>query len=173
MTMYIAPLTALTADMMSATPMVYVMEDSFMMTTNSLAMAGSMLRMSAVNALDAGAENLAEICAGVHAQCHNAGEEAVELDEAENGEAGQIEKRAEHAVIYYPDLHYDRGGTEKLNIGRCDKRQGIEAADGQQRTVCTQAALPVYGEKTEGAAVAHTHQSQYNAQETADNNGEN
>ena len=39
-------MTELTADMMSCTPMVKQMADSLMMVTNSLAMAGRMLRMA-------------------------------------------------------------------------------------------------------------------------------
>ena len=74
------------------------------------------LGLAAVDRLDARADDLRQIRAGVERQRHHAGEEPLKADEAEEHEARQNLHAVEQAVVHEPDLHDHRRCAEQLDI---------------------------------------------------------
>ena len=90
------------------------------------------LRLAGVDALDTGADDLAEVGSGVQRQRNDARQKALKANEAE-----QLERRqryaAEHNVVDDKQLHQHRCRAEHLHIDGSENAQRLNAAHAHQR----------------------------------------
>ena len=85
-----------------------------------------------VKGLDAGADDLRQIRAGVERQRHHAGDEPADVHEAEQADAGQGDG-VEQAVVDDGQLHQHRGGAEHGDIRPGQPPDGLDLAQTHQR----------------------------------------
>ena len=155
-----------------------VMTYSTFATDPSLVLSGAGVELDELDSFSADRSDIricrsSRVLVWYHGQLHilTAGEETVELNEAEYGEMGQVDELAEHTVVNDKDLNDHRGRPEQFHIGGCQKCHGIEFADGHQQTASAQAAVFAVGQKTEGTDIGHAQQRQNDTQDETDDHG--
>ena len=117
------------------------------------------LCLSSVNGLDTGADNLAQISAGVHAQSHNAREKPVKFNKSKHLKSRKVND-AEHTIINNKYLNNYGSGTKNFHIGCCQKCQRIKTADSCKKAFLLLMAVLIKTKSPERAYIGHPHQRQ-------------
>ena len=117
------------------------------------------LRLSAVDGLNTGTDNLTKIRTGIHTERNNAREKAVKLDESEHPKRRKL-NHAEHAIIDDKNLNNNRRRTQNLYIRGCQKAERIETADHRQRASLSLVSVLIKSQKTKRPEIGQPHQRQ-------------
>ena len=127
--------------------------------------------LSQIYAFNAAADYVGHISARVQGQGYYAGEETLELDEAQEGELGKGDE-AEHNVVDQEDLHQHGGTSDKLHVYAGNQLYGIETGEELHSFQLFYVIGPDLGQLSEGTDVRKKHQSQGKGNDKTDQYGQ-